>query len=783
MEHLARPRSPAEDQFHVPYIGMKAYDCGLFLEYPEREGWHKAVELLAQSTHGNVQADWIRLTAFLQRWLFFGLLHSFFQDSYNELDYIHRDSHGEAFLTTASLNERLLSLKELELSKPDNWKSRLRARDDCLQTAKKILIGLPSKAAQIDGRVLLSLLVLTETLSAVNMSDQIAAAEWPTEARLKEGTKLLQALRRDAWQEPLPEEIRDKVVAAVTTAMLEERLQGPDEVNVFIYEIGTMMQRYEGPAVGLPGSMVQILQDRLQARGWCPREVQMITQQFGATLQLYISQLDRPGKLKDHQRKGCEPQECRAYHISTHDYRTEHAEHDCSCENVSIDTNRVFEILQKNKVPVVFVEFQKDGSLRLNVVESDGDVEYIALSHVWSDDLGNNHENALPRCQILRVYGYSCQARSAVLPFWIDTLCCPRNPPQARALAIRLMRKTYEEAAVVVVIDAWLREHSSQYSSNVESMLRIALSGWTRRLWTFQEGSINKNVSVVFCDKIVDLDSLAENIKFCDHPSMLPMTRDLLAVHEELRTLHLSDSHSTREKFRRLLPCLRYRGTSWASDEPICLAIIFGLHADRVWEATGEHRMKEFWNALEDVPPDVVFFDAPKCPQGGFRWAPSTLFGGKHNQAFSNVHGYGSAMPPARKTPDGLVISLPGFMLSKDLNERFSQDRQQLFEFQDQHSYRYWMRQVPTAEGALPDQLAGGEGRRFAIVYIGFPTGSWQLALSPAILVANSSPGGNENAFSKTTFVQYMLLCRAPGVPEAALPYAEKLEVRDWCID
>ena len=120
------------------------------------------------------------------------------------------------------------------------------------------------------------------------------------------------------------------------------------------------------------------------------------------------------------------------------------------------------------------------------------------------------------------------------------------------------MRKTYEEAAVVVVLDAWLQQQLSRSISNVESMMRIALSGWTRRLWTFQEGSINKNDSIVFNDKIVDLDSHAENIKFCDHPSILPMTRYLLAVHEELRTLHLSESHDIRENLRRLIPCFRY---------------------------------------------------------------------------------------------------------------------------------------------------------------------------------------------------------------------------------
>ena len=177
MEHLARPQSPVEDQIQVPYVGMKAYDRGFFLDYPAREGWHRAIELISQETHSNFEADWTRFTAFMQRWLFFGLLHSFFLDDFNEPDYIHKRSHSEDFLTTASLNEKLLSLKEFELSKPAGWEDRLRVRDECLQRARVTLIGLPLKAGEIDGRVLLSLLVLYETLSAMNSSIQLAAAE------------------------------------------------------------------------------------------------------------------------------------------------------------------------------------------------------------------------------------------------------------------------------------------------------------------------------------------------------------------------------------------------------------------------------------------------------------------------------------------------------------------------------------------------------------------------------------------------------------------------------
>ena len=781
MEHLARPLSPVEEQIQVSYVGAKPYDRGSFLEYPGREGWHEAIELISQETHTNYQANWTRFTAFLQRWLFFGLLHEFFLDDFKEPDYIRKGTHDEDILTTACLNEKILSLKEFELSKPTGWEVRLHARDEAIQRARMTLIGLPLKAGEIDGPVLLCLCVLHDSLSSVNSSIQIATKEWPPEVRIAEGAKLVQALQREEWQEQLPVDVRRKVVDKVTAAMLEERLQGPDEINALLIELGLLSQRYESPAVGLPGSMVELLRHRFQSRGWCPREIQMITQNCNVSCQLYISQLDRPGDLKDHQIKGCDAEECYAYQVSQIDYRTEHAITGCCCEDVEVDSKLVYAVLQKDKIPVIAIEIQEDDDLKLSVIEADSDAQYIAFSHVWSDGLGNPHKNALPRCQILRLYRYCNQMGSPAKYFWVDTLCCPREPLQATVQAIRLMRRTYQEAAVVLVLDAWLQQQQPRSISSVELLMRITLSGWTRRLWTFQEGSINKNVGVIFADKIVDLDSLAGNINFFDHPSTLPMLRYLITVHDELRTLHLSESHDTREKFRRLVPCFRYRATSRVTDEPICLSVIFNLDTDHIWQATDQDRMKEFWNTLPYIPPDVVFFDAPKCPQKGFKWAPATLFGGKQNQRFSNIHAM--SLPPAQKTPDGLVVNLPGFVLSGGMVEDTVNRPKDLFEFRDQNSRHYWMRQLPMADGALPHIEGQKMSLRLAVIYLGFPAASWQLAISPAILVSDSTDGELENRFSTVNFMQYVILCRVPGVSEKSLPVVDMSEARDWCVD
>ena len=78
---------------------------------------------------------------------------------------------------------------------------------------------------------------------------------------------------------------------------------------------------------------------------------------------------------------------------------------------------------------------------------------------------------------------------------------------------------------------------------------------------------------------------------------------------------------------------------------------------------------------------------------------PATLFGGKQNQRFSNIHAL--TLPPARKTPDGLIVNLSGFVLSEELGEALMRRHQQIFYFQD-----------PTLTPVLDETVANGR-RRF----------------------------------------------------------------------
>ena len=121
----------------------------------------------------------------------------------------------------------------------------------------------------------------------------------------------------------------------------------------------------------------------------------------------------------------------------------------------------------------------------------------MALSHVWADGLGNPYANALPQCQLLRLLSLLQRSNMPLgsedsdqeLLLWCDTLCCPVKPSEAKTRALVQMKRTYQNATMVLVLDASLQLFNGGLLTPEEMCTRISSSGWTRRLWTLQEGT------------------------------------------------------------------------------------------------------------------------------------------------------------------------------------------------------------------------------------------------------------------------------------------------------
>ena len=131
---------------------------------------------------------------------------------------------------------------------------------------------------------------------------------------------------------------------------------------------------------------------------------------------------------------------------------------------------------------------------------------YIAISHVWSQGLGNRHNNTIWLCQLQRLQQYAnhlVPPTHRPVPMWIDTICVPLEP-DARMEAIKSMDAVYQNALAVLVVDQTLIDfdlssaiakskeeghgtRSGLEGWQIEMLMRIKASPWAQRLWTYNE--------------------------------------------------------------------------------------------------------------------------------------------------------------------------------------------------------------------------------------------------------------------------------------------------------
>jgi Heterokaryon incompatibility protein (HET) len=96
--------------------------------------------------------------------------------------------------------------------------------------------------------------------------------------------------------------------------------------------------------------------------------------------------------------------------------------------------------------------------------------------------------------------------RGKPLSIWIDTLCVPLNSEKHRRVAIEQMEGVYAQSAFTLVIDSELETLKHNECTAQDILVRVGLSGWMRRAWTFQEGVMsNRRVRPLFADGIFPL--------------------------------------------------------------------------------------------------------------------------------------------------------------------------------------------------------------------------------------------------------------------------------------
>ena len=611
------------------------------------------------------------LMTFLQTWLFFGLLGTVFK---RDPDEIWRDFSREltelSIITVTTEQLGLYTRKYLTSFKPSHRKTVY----SCLRIAYETLNSVCNRPilSSIHSKVLLSLSVLGEFLSI------LMALSFPGEES-ELGPKLLRA-----W-----------------------------------------------PAGIL--SSGHFLSQRMQDDGWCRRDIARNVQLLTTSALYFVSHFGNPDAHVSH--LSCTFTECKSAQISEDEYRTKHICRHGDCGDIKADQDRLTSILQNDSsiplIPVMNDDTTYDIHEQcLDLIDSGSQIRYVAISHVWSEGLGNVSQNSLPRCQLLRLSEFVKELYDPKITdqlyFWIDSICCPRDPKESRRLAIQKMRDTYARADKVLVLDSWLQTQAIDSRWRHELGLKVFVSKWNKRLWTLQEGALAKQLvfrfktnSFAYPDEKFRNDLLFSdwrlNLSGEDLEQIMLKTAGTVA-YRALRGYHLSTAHEPLNRYHTfgIIRGLKHRDTSHDQDEALCLGNLFNLEAKKIFDAPAERRMATVWTLFPDIPPSLIFSFAPRLEQEGFRWAPRTLRWS--TSAFFDDH-IKYVPPPGRlltsAEANGLLVEYPGVLFDCPRKPLFH-----TFYFKLEHWYRvscntFFETRKLTFGMETPEPIA--EGRKVAV--------------------------------------------------------------------
>ncbi|PVH80289.1 hypothetical protein DL98DRAFT_572010 [Cadophora sp. DSE1049] len=593
MDHIPRPHNAIGTPFDFSYVAVEEYDKGSFLAYPNRKGFESQDSNFHRSNTPTSRA------AFLQTWLFFGLLYEFLENDYTN------DRHWTSVNDAQGI---VLCTRNLAVATTQHWDKRHekeeRARHlmTCFDRAFEV-VSLACEFHGADAQALMSVAILVNFLSGV---------------------------------------IRP--------------LSGPSKDIPPEYWSG----------YSWPGQMVDSTKKKLRSHGWCPSEMTFILENLD--ISIACVQLEPPNPQFRHAE--CNDRFCETFsaHSNMMTYpEPGHIVDGCDCAWFELDVNKAHDILLGGNLPVILVAnngqmwkprigLSDPGKLNVTIKSSNDVVNYVAFSHVWSDGLGNPHSNRLRVCRLahlqkiaseighqktfseMRARGIvtNCPERLFIheneppTPFWIDTICCPTHPPEAKDLGIKMLQQTYKGAGSVVVLDSYLQRGVFSKTTDQEILLRLECSRWMHRLWTLREGILAKELFLQFSDGPVGYFGVFRRFRdLVDQGDVV--ARNLLTnfvLTNKVFSKDLFDPEISKQAASSVLyRTLQYRSTTVKSDEAICIANTLGLDIEKVLQAGKDSQlaMSVIWKLLPHIDCCVIFSTTPKLKIPGFGWAPETF--------------------------------------------------------------------------------------------------------------------------------------------------------------
>jgi hypothetical protein len=244
------------------------------------------------------------------------------------------------------------------------------------------------------------------------------------------------------------------------------------------------------------------------------------------------------------------------------------------------------------------------------------------------------------------------------------------------------MWETYRNADKVLVLDSCMLQESVCESEPLQLLMSIRTSGWMRRLWTYHEVCLAREIYYQFLDGAIEDNNLIHKIitaQIEDEDYMSPHghTYTRLDENTDLRLIladsiiypawkwlneqcQLESDIDSETRLSQMLMPLCWRWTSRKSDEAICLSNLLNLPLEKrieIFESEPSVRMKVLFTILERVPLTILFSDRERYKGEGHGWIPTSLLGGGRSATILSTL-------TTTVTKAGLKLSRPGIILS-----------------------------------------------------------------------------------------------------------------------
>lgn len=485
--------------------------AGPFIEFPKQLGFDFTEDRTECVDIGSHSAQ--EVTILLQSWLFFGLLSEFLGIQIDVQAFVSTQHEAEGQFLDCSILEQLLI----------EWKDRLQAMSHgaLIERKERILKCLDMAAFQ------------SEQFDNNNLD--LASSQF---ASIALSVKLLILVLESIMQSIFPRESRSSFIQSKHDRQVPLSRPRPHGRPQLTWTPGAFESEKSKLSLPLPPGIeiesaspaAKLLIDRMLHAGWCSHQLRKLCRSYDYKTVNYLSLLRR-GTDHPTDHEACrQTTQCIANNVALEGnvaYKTRHTDPQCQCSFLKVDTAELISIIRGGDIPLVLITQGSRGP-RLALVRRNPRTNYTAFSHVWADGLGNPSANAMPQCQIQRLWGYVRgirngtsefgvlgvwgPTRSPFYPFqeliWIDTLCIPVGPAhdthiqQVKSQAINHMAPIYAEAAVVCVLDAELQKIKAYHGTHdlaedevaaTEVSAMLLCSAWMGRTWTLQEAAVSSH--------------------------------------------------------------------------------------------------------------------------------------------------------------------------------------------------------------------------------------------------------------------------------------------------